>query len=132
MTNDYSKLVYPEISYKISGVLFSVHNELSRFENENQYCDCIEEKFKNLGIIYEREKIISVSFVGERPGRNKVDFIVEDKIIIEVKSKRIITREEYYQVRRYLSACNKRLGILVNFRNKYLKPKRILNSSAKE
>ena len=132
MTSDYSKLVYPDLSYRINGVLFSVHNELGRFRNENQYADRVEEKFKNLGIIYEREKIIPESFVGEKSGRNKIDFIVENKIILEIKSKRITSKEEYYQVRRYLGAFNKRLGVLVNFRDKYLKPKRILNSSVND
>lgn len=52
-----------------------------------------------------------------------------DKIILEIKAIRVLTRETYYQVRRYLQAFNKKLGLLVNFRDKYLRPKRILNSA---
>jgi len=47
----------------------------------------------------------------------------------KIKSRRIITKEDYYQVRRYLDALKLKLGIIVNFRNLYLRPKRILNSS---
>ncbi len=72
------------------------------------------------------------SFVNEFKGRNKIDFIIDDKIILETKAKRIITNEDYYQIKRYLIAFDKKLGILVNFRKKYITPKRILNSLAKE
>jgi GxxExxY protein len=72
------------------------------------------------------------SFENELSGRNKVDFVVEDKIVVEIKAKRVIEREDYYQVQRYLVAMNKKLGLLVNFRDKYLRPKRILNSKAPE
>jgi len=130
--NNYDKLIYPELSYKINGVLFSVHNELGRYCNEKQYADAIEKKIKELKHIYEREKNIPPLFNGEMKGRNKVDFIIENKIIIEIKSKRVMGRNDYYQTRRYLNAFNKKLAILANFRDKYLRPKRILNSDFKE
>lgn len=123
-------IIYSEISYKINGVLFSVHNELGQFCNEKQYCDLIEEHLKSAGILYEREKILPVSFEGELKGRNKVDFLIDDKIILELKAKKFLERDDYYQIKRYLSATNKKLGILVNFRRKFITPKRVLNSSA--
>ena len=86
---DFTKLIYPDLSYKINGVLFAVHNELGRFRKEQQYADAIEGQFKKLNIKYEREKILPPSFESEVKGRNKVDFIVEDKIILELKSKKI-------------------------------------------
>ena len=76
-----------------------------------------------------RERILPQSFIGEKSGRNKVDFLIENKVILEIKSRRIITKEDYYQVRRYLETLKLKLGIIVNFRNLYLRPKRILNSS---
>jgi GxxExxY protein len=132
MSEDFTKLIYPELSYKINGILFNVHNELGRFYNEKQYCDAIENRLKNLGLSYEREKILSPAFAEEMQGRNKTDFLVEDKIVLEIKTKKFLTRDDYYQVKRYLSVLNKKLGILVNFHRKYIEPKRILNSSAKE
>lgn len=130
--DDFSKVIYPELSYKITGIFFGAHNELGRFCNEKQYSDYIENHLKKLGIKYEREKVLSPSFDNELPGRNKIDFLVENKIVIEVKAKRILGREEYYQTRRYLKALGKKLGIIVNFREKYLRPKRVLNSLARE
>lgn len=130
--NDFSKLIYPELSYKINGVLFSVHNTLGRFCNEKQYADAVEGHLKRLNMNYEREKALSSSFDNEFEGRNKIDFLVENKIILELKAKRILTREDYYQVKRYLSVTYKKLGIIVNFRKKYIEPRRILNSLVKE
>jgi GxxExxY protein len=127
-----SKLIYEDLTYKINGVLFAVHNELDRFCNEKQYSDAIESFLRKLNINYEREKILPPSFEGELSGRNKIDFLIENKIILEVKTKRIITREDYYQAKRYLAALNKKLAIIVNFRQKYLKPRRILNSMVTE
>ena len=129
--NNFSKLIYPELSYKITGILFAVHNELGRFYNEEQYADAIEGYLKNLKMDYEREKTLPISFKDEIKGRNRIDFLIEDKVILELKTKRLLTRDDYYQTKRYLAALNKKLGLLVNFRDKYIKPRRILNSSVK-
>ena len=85
----------------------------------------------NVEVGYEREKILPASFEGER-NRNRVDFLIEGKMVLEVKAKRFISKEEYYQLKRYLSVLNKKLGILVNFRQKFVHPKRVLNASADE
>ena len=110
-------LVFPELSYKICGLLFNVHNSLGRYCNEKQYSDAFEHLLIEKHIKYEREK----------QARNKVDFIIDDCLVVELKSKRVLTKEDYYQVKRYLIAFNKQLGLLVNFRDKFLKPRRILN-----
>ena len=57
-----------------------------------------------------------------------VDFLIENKVVLELKAKRMLTREDYYQVRRYLGALDFKLGLLINFRDKYVRPRRILNS----
>lgn len=127
------KIIYPELSYEINGILFAAHNELGGFCNEQQCCDCIEELLKEHKIQYEREKILPPFFKGEKEGRNRIDFLIvkgKEEIILEIKVKSILTKEDYYQIKRYLKAANTKLGILVNFRSKYLSPKRILNSVA--
>lgn len=128
----FTKLIYSDLTYKINGVLFFAHNQLGRYCNEKQYCDCIENKLKELKINFEREKYLPSSFIGEKNIRNKVDFLIENKIILETKTKRFLSREDYYQIRRYLQALALKLGILVNFRSKYLQPRRILNSQVSE
>jgi GxxExxY protein len=126
------EIVYKDLSYDITKLLFEVHNELGRYCNEKQYGDLLEGKLKENNIKYEREKNIPPSFENEKFGRNRIDFIIEDKIILEFKCKRIIDRNDYYQVLRYLKAFTKKLGMIINFREKFLQPKRVLNSKIKD
>ena len=118
------KIIYPELSYKITGLLFKAHNQLGRYCKEKQYQDIIEELFKKRNVNFEREKEIPIS---ENVCGNKADFIIENKIILECKAKSFITKQDYYQLLRYLKTSDMRLGLLVNFRNRHLRPKRILN-----
>ena len=111
------KVLYPKLSYEITGILFATHNELGQYAREKQYGDLIEKKLKENKIPYEREVAIADS-------GNILDFIVDNKIALELKSIRIITRENYRQIQNYLQQTGLKLGILVNFRNKYLKPVR--------
>ncbi|MBM3257048.1 MAG: GxxExxY protein [Candidatus Liptonbacteria bacterium] len=113
------KLIHPELSYTITGICFAAHNELGRFGREKQYCDFLEAKFKEIGLPYKRE--YSIGETG-----NIVDFLIDDKIVLEAKSKRLLNKEDFYQTQRYLQNLNKKLGLLVNFRNRYLKPVRIV------
>ena len=58
---------------------------------------------------------------------NIVDFLIDNKILVDFKAKIFLNKEDYYQMQRYLESSNLKLGLLVNFRNNYLKPKRIIN-----
>lgn len=123
-----SKIIYPKLSYEIYGICFKVHNELGKFRNEKQYADAIERILIEKNIKYLREKPLPISFNGEKDRRNIPDFIIEDTIILDLKAKRIISKEDYYQMKRYLISSEMKLGIIVNFRQNYLNPKRVLNS----
>ena len=121
-------IIYPELSYKICGLFFTIHKKLGRYNNEKQYSDAFEFILNENKINYVREKFLSPSFKGEWLRRNIPDFIIDDKIVVDIKSKDFITKEDYFQMQRYLQSCNKKLGLIVNFRQKHLYPKRILNS----
>ena len=99
---------------------------------KNNILMLIEQKLKARGLSYEREKILPRSFIGEAKGRNMVDFLVEDKVVLEVKAVRFVGKDDYYQVRRYLDALGKKLALIVNFRDKIIKIKRVLNSNVQE
>lgn len=122
-----TQLIYPELCYQIYGVCFNIHNELGRFRNERQYADAFESKLKDAKIAYVREAALAPSFKGEADRRNIPDFVVEDKLIVDLKAKCLVTKEDYFQMLRYLQSANKKLGLIVNFRQKYLSPKRVAN-----
>jgi len=113
------KVIHPELSYLLTGIFYEIHNEIGRFSREIQYGNLIEEKLKERKINFQREVRIDKS-------GNIVDFIIENKVLIELKVKQTINKEDYYQVQRYLQITDMKLGLLINFRDKYLKPKRIV------
>lgn len=91
-----SKIIYPELSYTVTKVLFEARKLVGRYGNEKQYCDAIENFLKQKNIFYEREKFLPSSFAGEKK-RNKVDFLIDGEIILEVKAKPYITKRDYCQ-----------------------------------
>lgn len=119
MSPNVEKIIYPELSYLIIGVCFKVHNEEGRYCREKQYGDLLERKLKECGIPYKRELVVGDS-------GNTVDFLIADKVVLELKAKASVNQEDYYQIQRYLQSLKIKLGLLVNFRDKYLRPKRIV------
>ncbi len=94
-TNNTNVLIYPELSYIITGICFKVHNDLDRYSRERQYGDLIEKKLKEIKLPYKRE--LSIGNTG-----NIIDFLIDDKIVLEIKAKRIVTKDDYFQTQRYL------------------------------
>ena len=127
MTQTTKNIIYKDLGYKVGGIFYKVQDTLGLYAREKQYGDLLEKLLKEEKIDYEREKLISKT--GD--DINKADFIIENKMIVELKAKPFLTREDYYQVQRYLEFANLLLGIIVNFRQKYLKPKRIINNKFK-
>lgn len=123
-----AKLIYPELSYKIMGVLFSIHNDLGPAYTEKQYQKAIELQLKKHNIKYEKEKPIQLSYENSKIGDFFADFIIENKIILEIKTVKFIRPEDIKQVLKYLENLNLKLGLLVNFRKERLQYKRIINN----
>ena len=120
-------LIYEKLTYALNGIYFKVHNKLGRFGRERQYGDAIEMLLKEEGIAYKREYEVPFVLEGKLIKGNRADLTIEDKIVLELKAKPLITKDDYLQMKRYLAASGYKLGIIVNFRQQYLKPKRVLN-----
>ncbi len=123
------EIIHKALSYKLNGIFYSVHNQLGRYCTHKQYSDAVEIVFRKEGISYVREVEIPIKFLGEQVRGNRIDFLVEDLIPIDVKVERYITKADFMQMIRYLRATNKKLGIIVNFRQRTLNPKRIINAN---
>jgi len=121
------KLVYPELSYILMGILFEVNNKLGTKYQEKHYQRAIEIKLKELSIPYKREVKIDIKFGKENLGEFFVDFIIYNKIILEIKRVWKITQDDIKQVLRYLKATKLKLAIIANFKHCRLEYRRVLN-----
>ncbi|MCX6763562.1 MAG: GxxExxY protein [Candidatus Moranbacteria bacterium] len=119
------EILYPELSYKLNGIFFKIHKDVGRYSREKQYADAFERELIKNNLKYSREERIikENNFTG-----NVTDFIVDDSIVVELKAKKFVTKDDFYQVKRYLISLNKKLGLIVNFRDDFIKTKRVLNN----
>lgn len=110
------------------GVLFKVHSELGSRYQEKYYQRAVALGFDDEGLQYQREIKVDLRFKEKIIGKYILDFLVENKIIVELKTVDRFSQTDFKQVLAYLKAKNLKLGILANFRTKNLSYKRILNS----
>ena len=122
-------LLYKEESFKIIGVCFEIFNILGKGLLESVYKDAMEYEFKNKSIPYQREKLFKVKYKDIYLNHFfYADFIVFDKIILEVKAGSSIIDEHIKQTINYLSITGCKLGIIINFGYNSLRYKRIARS----
>ena len=126
-----SKILYKEESYKIIGACMKVHRSLGSGFLEAVYQEALSREFKNEGIPFESQVKLFVFYDGQKLKKYYIaDFICFDKIIIEIKSVSQIPVVFYSQLKNYLIATKKELGMLVNFGESSLVYKRILNTKS--
>jgi len=123
-----NKIVEADLSYRIVGVLFSVHSELGNRYQEKYYQRAVEEGLNQIGVEFKKELAVDLEFSGKKIGKYFLDFLVEDKIVLELKAVPRLLPKDFKQVLAYLVANNLELGLLANFRTSSLVCKRILNS----
>ncbi len=82
------------------------------------------------GIEFKREIETDLCFQGEKIGKYRLDFLIDKRVVLELKTVPVVGREDYRQVKAYLKSTGLRLGIIANFRGPRLQYKRILNSDA--
>lgn len=125
-----NKLIYKEESYQIIGKCMEVHNNLGAGFLEIVYKDALEYEFKRAGIPFEREKKYEVNYKDIiLPHVFYADFIVFDKIILEVKAVSGIADEFIAQAINYLKVSENKLALIVNFGELRLNSKRIVLDS---
>lgn len=126
MKTDTHGLLYADLTYKIRKGIFNVFNELGYGHKEQVYQKSLAKEFDELKISYKREKDINVFYKGNVVGNYRPDFIVEDKIIIEIKAVEFMPKTFEIQLLHYLKATGYSLGMLVNFGTPRLYVKRLI------
>jgi len=124
---DSNDIVLPNLSYKIMGILFKVHNELGPSLLEKYYQRAIAEELTRQGLSFKCEAPVMLLYRGAGIGKYVLDFIIEDQVILEIKAQARTKPKFYKQAVAYLKQTNLPLVILVNFRSDRLRYKRIVN-----
>jgi len=124
---DKNKLIYKDLSYQIIGILFEVSNELGYGYQEKYFEKAVEDGFKSRMINYEKQILYKIIFQGKTIGYYRLDFLIENKIILEIKTGKRFTKKDFDQVKGYLKATGKKLAIMAIFTYSGVKFYRVLN-----
>jgi GxxExxY protein len=108
-------LLYPELSYNIVGAIYEVWRTLGSAFKESIYQKSLEEEFKNRNISFLSQKQIPIFYNNKRVGSYIPDFVIEDKILLEIKHQSYLTLQDKKQIWYYLKGTDYKLLLLVNF-----------------
>jgi len=124
-----AEIIYKEESYRIIGSCLAVFNKLGSGFLESVYQEALEIQFNKDKISFEKEKKLHIQFDDVQLDKFfKADYVCFRNIIVELKATPFIHKNDIAQVLNYLRATDMRLGLIVNFGEKSLVYKRILNS----
>lgn len=112
MTTD---LLYKNLTYRIRGCIFTVYNTLGFDHKEKVYSNALAIEFKKQSIPFKGEFPLDVIYDGQKVGVYKPDFIIGNRILLEIKSLPVLIKSNITQLVYYLKGTNFELGILVNF-----------------
>lgn len=120
--------LYKELSYVIQGCFFVIRKEYGAGHKESIYQNLLIECLTNKKVKIEKEKSIGIfsNQTGRRIGIYRPDLVVDNKIIIEIKSSRFTTKQDEKQLYHYLRNSKFEIGYLVNFSTHRLYVKRII------
>jgi GxxExxY protein len=124
------KILFREESYKIIGACMKVHRILGTGFLEAVYEEAIAKEFAKENIPFERQVKLNIFYEEQKMDKfYKADFICYDKIILEIKTVKFVPDAFQAQLKNYLAATKKELGILINFGEPSLTYKRIINTT---
>lgn len=123
---------HSEITAKIIGCAMKVHQRMRNGYQEIIYQRCLCIEFDREGIKYQQEMEMPIFYDGIHVGKRRVDFLIEEKVVLEIKAVSELTDSYLAQALNYLEALNLETGLLLNFGAKSLEIKRIVNGKKKE
>ena len=120
-------IIYRELSYRVMQAVFEVHNVLGPGFAENLYEKALSYEFESRGIPFERQRSVTVLYKGRMLGTHRLDLVVDDKIVLELKAVSALKDLFKQQTLSYLKATDLKLGILINFGTPRVEYVRIAN-----
>ena len=126
MINTDFKLIYADLTYKVRGAIFEVYNTLGHGHKEDIYQKSLAKEFEKRQIPFEREVSLQVKYKDEKVGNYRPDFVIDGKIIIELKAVDFMPKSHEEQLIHYLKTTGFEIGLLVNFGSPKLFIKRLI------
>lgn len=110
-----------DITAQIISCAIEVHSTLGPGLLESVYEEALSHEFILRGIKYNKQKEISLNYKGKDVGNHRIDYLVEDEVILELKAVETMNKIYEAQLLTYLKAMKKRVGLLINFNVERLK-----------
>ena len=120
---------YPisRLTEKVIGLAFKIFNDLGYGYQEKVYQQALATELKKLRLKFEREKYAKILYDGEVIGRFYLDFLIDNKLAVELKVRREIFPSDWTQLLNYLKAKNLKVGLLLVFSKQKVLIKRLVN-----
>ena len=117
---------FEQIVYKTIGAMISVHKQLGPGFLENVYHRALEIELAYRGIKFETEKEVEITYRDSIIGVHRLDLLIENQLVVELKTVESIGKKHYAQVRSYLKATHYNVALLANFSDYSLDPRRVM------
>jgi GxxExxY protein len=121
------EIVFKDESYKVIGCCFEVYNQLGFGLREKNYQKALEAVLQNNNMTFDSQLYVPIKIGEKLVGKYYLDFIIDNKIALELKVGDHFLTKDIKQLYSYLKVKDLKLGIIVNFTSKGIKYKRILN-----
>jgi len=118
---------FEELSKKIIGAAIEVHRELGPGFLESIYEEALKVELSEHGLRFESQKEVAIEYLGVVVGLHRLDLVVENQVIVEMKAAKELTDMHLAQLRSYLRATGLRVGLLLNFSKPKLEIRRVVN-----
>jgi|SRR3989344_1079742 len=120
-------LVYPELCYQILGILFEVWKNVGFGHQEKVYQRASIAAFKEAGLFVEEQLPVVLMYKRSKVGVYYFDFLIENRIVVELKVRNYFSKKDIDQLFAYLKAKDLRLGLIIHFTKTGVKFKRVVN-----
>jgi GxxExxY protein len=108
------KFLYEDLTYEVIGAAMEVHRELGSGFLEAVYEEALAHELTIRKIPFQRQKFLSVGYKGLSVGEYRADFVIDDKVVVELKAVKKLLPEHEAQLINYLKATSLRVGLLLN------------------
>jgi GxxExxY protein len=119
------QMAEPDLSGIVIGAAIEVHRKLGPGFIEAFYEEALCIELEHLGVVFERQKAVSVFYRDRKIGEHRLDLLVDGKLVVELKATKGIEDVHFAIVRSYMKATNVEAGIILNFAAMPLAIKRV-------